>query len=510
MLGVQITESGSRPCASPVSRVMAYTQGKARALVPILKAEQANLGQRVRAVVISDFEKSSVTVPEISHLLSEEAGGAIAAFRSILGDAKTNKLDPILLTGSTVLVDSDLADAFVNAARTWLLERSISVTLEQQPQGDFCVIKGRGSDWCPRVYVELITELFQRGLTRCLVGTRGLLGEGWDATSVNVLIDLSTYTTSTTVNQLRGRSIRLDLNERRKLANNWDIVCIAPEFEQGLADYRRFIRKHENTFGICDDGAIEKGVGHVHAAFTDIKPDLLDENVDHLNDDMLTRSACREQVYEQWQIGKPFSQRPIRCVEVRSNIVDAPKCYPPFDWAIYPLTDLSSVTAIGKTVLDALIAVDQLNEGHTFRVTERDGGFKRIYLHHTSDEVDHEASAVFADACRDVFGQLDDARYLIPRSIEFRSASWFHRWLPVPLVKRLQRREQEMVSLHAVPSIFARRRNLVDTYQHYWNLCISPGEAVYRKNDDGEQAVRAAITNDQLPEYTVHEKEVFL
>ena len=56
----------------------------------------------------------------------------------------------------------------------------------------------------------MITEFFQRGITKCLIGTRGLLGEGWDASRINVLIDLTTVTTSMSINQLRGRSIRLD------------------------------------------------------------------------------------------------------------------------------------------------------------------------------------------------------------------------------------------------------------------------------------------------------------
>ena len=60
--------------------------------------------------------------------------------------------------------------------------------------------------------------------------TRALLGEGWDANKINVLLDLTTVTTSMTVNQLRGRSIRLDPQEPDKLADNWDVVCIAPEF----------------------------------------------------------------------------------------------------------------------------------------------------------------------------------------------------------------------------------------------------------------------------------------
>ncbi len=41
-------------------------------------------------------------------------------------------------------------------------------------------IRGRGNQWKPRYYTEMITELFQEGVTKCIVGTRGLLGEGWD------------------------------------------------------------------------------------------------------------------------------------------------------------------------------------------------------------------------------------------------------------------------------------------------------------------------------------------
>src|SRR6185436_16600098 len=59
--------------------------------------------------------------------------------------------------------------------------------------------------WRPRHYVPLLTRYFEEGRSRCLVGTRGLLGEGWDAASVNVLIDLTTAGTSTAVHQTRGR-----------------------------------------------------------------------------------------------------------------------------------------------------------------------------------------------------------------------------------------------------------------------------------------------------------------
>ena len=61
------------------------------------------------------------------------------------------------------------------------------------------------------------------------------------------------------INQLRGRSIRLDSNWKEKVANNWDIVCMAEEFTKGYDDYDRFKRKHLQLYGVCDDGTIEKG-----------------------------------------------------------------------------------------------------------------------------------------------------------------------------------------------------------------------------------------------------------
>ena len=138
-------------------------------------------------------------------------------------------------------------------------------------EGKYHDIRGSGPDWVPRNYIEMITEMFQHGITNCIVGTRGLLGEGWDASRINVLIDLTNVTTDMSINQLRGRSIRLDKHWPEKVANNWDIICIAEEFAKGFDDYDRFKKKHSNLYGVCDDSAIEKG--HVHPAFKEI-PEL--------------------------------------------------------------------------------------------------------------------------------------------------------------------------------------------------------------------------------------------
>ena len=98
-----------------------------------------------------------------------------------------------------------------------------------------------------------------------------------------------------TINQLRGRSFRLDPKDPNKVANNWDVICIAPEFKKGLDDYQRFLKKHKHLYGVTDDGAIEKGEGHVHAAFTSIKPEGVEENMVEINENMLERVGQRDE-----------------------------------------------------------------------------------------------------------------------------------------------------------------------------------------------------------------------
>ena len=504
MLGVQITETGAQACASPVARVMAYSQSKTEALAPILNAEHQRLGERLRAVVVADFEKSSAVSAEVEHLLDAEAGGAIAAFKQLLRNPETDALHPILVTGSSVLVDDDLAPAFDAAARQWLADEGYEVELEFGEEDGFHVIRGKGSDWCPRVYVALITDLFQAGLTKCLVGTRGLLGEGWDASKINVLIDLTTVTTSMTVNQLRGRSIRLDADDPQKLANNWDVVCLAPEFSKGLDDYQRFIAKHKTLFGITDDGAIEKGVGHVHPAFTELKPEGLEGSTGLLNTEMLARAGRRDEVRALWKIGQPYSAEPIRALE--TSPLGGSGGFPPFKGAHEQWNDASLALAIGKAVLLSLCDAELLGQPGMLHVGQRSGGYVRLFLEQARDE----EAALFTQALHEALGPLDRPRYVIPRSVHVARNTWLSAILPSFVGRYFQRREQRRVMLHAVPSVLARNKDLVAIFEAHWNRYVSPGQAIYAHHGPGKDLVAQARRQGWASKARVHEKEIFL
>ena len=267
-----------------------------------------------------------------------------------------------------------------------------------------------------------------------------------------------------TINQLRGRSFRLDPDTPEKLANNWDVVCIAPEFKKGLDDYKRFRIKHNRLYGVTDDGCIEKGVGHVHATFTEIKPEGVEESMVELNRDMLERVEQRPQFRSLWKIGEPYHPEPIQAVEKKAQ---AGRGFKPMSLVSQEWTEGTLTQAIGRAVIGGLAEAELLEDmswtaaEQYIRIAERAGGYVRIFL----ENADEATSRLFAQAMADVFGPVKDARYLIQREADFEysesrfAGTWVLNKTPEFIssfiAKRTQvtKRRREVVKVHAVPKL---------------------------------------------------------
>lgn len=503
LLGIQITETGSRPCASPVGRVMAYSSSKISALNRIFSTEINSLGNTIRAVIVTDFEKTSAT-SLVDGILDDEAGGAIAVFRSMVSHPEGDSLDPILMTGSTVLVDDDLFERFMSRARQWISENEVDIRLEDHVHEGYHEIHGKGKDWVPRYYSLMITEFFQEGLTKCLIGTRGLLGEGWDASRINVLIDMTTVTTSMSINQLRGRSIRLDSTWKEKVANNWDIVCLAEEFTKGFDDYERFKRKHKQLYGVCDDGTIEKGVGHVHAAFNDAKPEGVNEGMELFNEEMLSRAANRPHVRDLWGIGQPFNVKSSTAVEAKlsSGFSSGFK----FGINKRSWTDESLMLEISKVIVDTLSDLREIDRDCRAAGGSRGGGWLRFHLEHATEEETEK----FTKALEEVLGPLDNPRYIISRPAMHMRDTWLSKLLPEVLAKFLKKAVRSVQMYHKVPSIVANTKERAEVFQKHWNYYIGTSEITYCRNDEGKQYVAEIRKNRMGPKNSIHHKEVYL
>lgn len=504
VLGFQITETGVRRCAAPVTRVLAYSRSKCDALVRILRREHRLLGSGLRAVVVCDYETTSAERGEAATILDKEAGGAIAAFRAIVSDPEADNVDPILVTGSSVLVDDDLAPRFLEAMTRWIDERGADASLSTSEHDGFVEVHGRGGDWAPRLYVALITRAFQEGLARCLVGTRGLLGEGWDASRTNVLVDLTAVTTSTSVNQLRGRSIRLDAHDPKKMANNWDVICIAQEFSGGLGDYERFRQRHESWYGVTEDGAIEKGVGHVHPAFTDAQPEHIAELMEPINQEMLERAALRDEARKRWRIGKRFRGEATGALEVHPGLATGGAPLVESQRGLW--SDESLIGAVARAVVGALAEAQLVGSSIPARAGARAGGYIRLVLEGAQED-DRQLAL---EAIGQALGPLERPRYVIPRQVEARADTLLSKLLPSVLGRFFQRRSTELAMLHAVPDALARTKDLAQVYERHWNEHVSPGQAVYAHHGAGESLLLESKAKGRTALHTPRGVELFV
>lgn len=301
LLGYRFRQGRFWPVEGQVEKVLGLSSSKLNALRTLLKHEYAHQHDALRCLVLTDFALTHAPGQRkaLNGIEDPDAGGALRLFRTMCLD--TPELKPFLMTGRYVLCSNDLLEDCLSALQATLPEHTFQIE-----HHDFFAEIQASPAWSGKDYVGCLTQLFSEGKSLCLVGTRGLLGEGWDCPALNTLIDFTRTTTFISVNQIRGRSLRKDPHHPFKVANQWDVVALLPELESGLKDLERWQRKHRHYYGLCDDGLIEKGVGHVHASFTRQDPRELFLSLDQLNDVMLSRSAQRLMAYDQWKVGEPY------------------------------------------------------------------------------------------------------------------------------------------------------------------------------------------------------------
>jgi len=537
-LGYTLGYHGIRSSVSPVDRVLLLSAGKAVAAAEILAAEDRTLGPRLRALVLCDFEKAGGEWPVgLRGVLDPQAGSAGLILRTLLADPAMRALNPILVTGQSV------ACARATAAD---LAACLEDGFDLQPLegGDVVELRSGHGSWEPRRYLPGVTRYFEDGRSRCLVGTRGLLGEGWDARSVNVLVDLTGVTTTTSVHQMRGRSLRLDPELPRKVSDNWDVVCIAPDHPMGLTDYSRFVRKHRNYFALTETGEIESGVSHVDARLSPFGPPPADQVAD-LNRHQLGQVEAREDVYARWGVGQPYENLATQTVRVhfgrspgltqgalRST---AAGVQPPPSFMVYlagtllagiavfalglatgfdllggGLGLLAFAVGLGWTghsvraylgrvgpagtlenlaaaVADGLAAAGLVREGVSaaaVRVVVQPDGYYRCYLAGAT----LEDSSLFATSLDELLSPLRQPRYLVPRYIA--QAPTTTLGALVLLVRQSMRPGRgAAVVYHAVPAVLATTRERADLFASAWNRHVSAGDAIFESDPKAEAII---------------------
>lgn len=551
-LGFTLTREGIRRGASEVDRLLTNSAAKTIALTEVVGCEYDARGDRLRALVLADAERAAARPDaSLATVLPAAAGTAPEAVRALAADARTGALRPLLVSGRGLRCFERDAEILLEALRVRAPE-AVSGWSAVPGDDGLVALAAAGAPWQPRLWVELATQIFRDGVTQALVGTRALLGEGWDAPCVNCLVDLSAATTSVSVTQMRGRSLRLDPDDPDKIASNWDIVAVAPELARGTADYERFVRKHLHLFAPSEDGAIEAGPSHVHPSLGPFGPPA-EREFDEINRTMTRRAAEHERARERWRIGEPYVGQEQQTLVLRSRAIRAPDRdaqrppqYPidqrlPFGvaaaagvgapliaayahdpvalvalvgvpaalgWAAsrlgrtqHELADALPLDLVARAICDAYRELGELtdNAAGSLAIEPRASGFLRCFLRSATPE----ESERFIRALNSTLSPVEFPRYLVSRLVANPRRS------PLALLGRtLRRRPPFERRWAAVPDDFGRRKERAEVFARAWQRWLGPTELRFtQRSEDGKEAL--AMANAQAAEYETSMRRVW-
>jgi superfamily II DNA or RNA helicase len=543
-LGFQLTRQGIRRGASHVDRLLTASGAKPIALAEVLASEHDVRGNGLRALVLTDAEVASVRRDaELATALDPGAGTAPRAVLALATDVRTAPLRPLLVSGRGLRCAPHDAGPLLEAlsAATPTAVDIDGWAASGDERDGLLRLDARGGDWAARTWVAIATAAFGKGATRALVGTRSMLGEGWDAPWVNCLVDLTATTTGVSVRQMRGRSLRLDPDDADKVASNWDVVCVAPDLARGSADYERFVRKHLHLHAPTEDGAIEAGPSHVHPELGPFAPPPA-ADFDEINAGMRKRAAESEVARKRWRIGDPYVGEELRTVVVRtlgpSHRLGGRRERPPgvsLDQRFHgvlaasalatgaagaltltPLTaPLGLVAALGAsawararlrraraTLTDAApldLAASALRDAYatlgelspeavgSLTIEPRASGYLRCSLERATPE----ESALFAEGLDELLSSVASPRYLVSRLVLDERGD-------LRLTARaMAGRRIATVRWHAVPADLGRLKPRAEALAASWQAWLGPSRLVFtQRSDEGRRALAEAVSQD--------------
>ena len=282
-----------------LKRELISSVGKLESIKNIAKNEIAAMGGRLRMLVLADYIKKH----DLSKIGGEEGFNSVSVVSIFETLRRAESVVNIgVLSGTLVILPKsvDLTD--------------VKHKKDDIPNTNYCTVEFSGS---VHKIVEYVGKLFEKGKIQILVGTKSLLGEGWDSPCINSLVLASFVGSFVLSNQMRGRAIRTDKNDPQKTANIWHLVTVEPEylFKNKVGErIAAYVKQDSKELSSCDydilkrrfdcfmgpnytTGTIESGIERI----TLIQPPYDKGGVERINKEMIKLSADREAVRNKWR-----------------------------------------------------------------------------------------------------------------------------------------------------------------------------------------------------------------
>ncbi|MBE6752543.1 MAG: DEAD/DEAH box helicase [Ruminococcaceae bacterium] len=276
-----------------INKLIISSSAKLESIKTIVESEYFNLKENLRMLILTDFiKKDLIKIIGTDKKINDM--GTVPVFESVR--RSTNENCKIALLSGTLVIVPDSALEIIEKISN---EENVSFTTKKLENTLHTQINFSGSN---KNKVKIITKAFQSGVINVLVGTKSLLGEGWDSPNINSLILASFVGSFMLSNQMRGRAIRIDKNNPDKISNIWHLVTVEPDSDENSeninGDDFETIKRRFNCFQApaYSEDVIENGIDRIDI----LKPPFNEKNLKIINQKMLTLASQREQVESQW------------------------------------------------------------------------------------------------------------------------------------------------------------------------------------------------------------------
>ena len=494
---------------------------KLKSIEQIVRLESSSLGAELRCVILTDFIRRAEMPKSTGEVAVCEDIGIVPIFeylrRAALSDIRLG-----VLSGSLVVIPNSAEPILRQAATGLGIEpRDLSISpLSHDP--DYSSVEIRGEYY--RGSVRLITSVFERGGITVLVGTKSLLGEGWDAPCINTLVLASFVGSFVLSNQMRGRSIRVDPAQPQKTANIWHLVCVEPGLFGPGDDYELLVRRCSAFAGVnsaapvIENGTERLGFGH---------PPFSCDQIAQINTQTCRRALNRAGLRQQWQdalaagsikqmtdgLKAPDDSLPrgfvltntiaalliqaayiaVAILEYFGRMLGRVRTSQDFwsfaalllgiaaivslPWSLIALwrlirhgTPERSIKQIGRAVLEALEYEGSIDQ---------QAGLFRVYADRNGDGTvfcwigggTGKEQATFLRALREILSPIDNPRYLLAR-------------------RKIWKVFRE--DYFAVPDALARKKEVAEMFTQRWKRLVGPVELVYTRTPEGRKLLLRA------------------
>lgn len=493
--------------SAEIEKLLLNSKGKAGSIVKIAESEVMSYGKDLRMVILTDYIRKEY-MKNIGVEDAEEVPvlGVLPFFELVRRHFSVAKEQPRMgvLCGSVVIIPAEAREEVIRLIGD---ERKVSFsTVGQLAEEDYVQVAMVGNQ---HILTSVVTEIFRQGYIHILVGTKSLLGEGWDSPCINSLILASFVGSFMLSNQMRGRAIRTMKENPDKTSNIWHLVCLKPaQWAQGNVmseDFCLLERRMDHFLGLhYTEDTIESGMDRLSI----VKPPFNKRNIETINRQMLELSRCRFDLRERWTDALEIHEQPeivaesvvpdrvvtvavlfeafadlllsiifyvaanvaSRCSDANSMVAIVVVCviiatsilFVAFPKLFMMFSPYKRLKSLGKGIQRAMEEQGLLEDSRCKVVVEHaTPTLHGVYLEGGTSR----DKALFAKCVVEFFGKIDNQRYLLVRK-HFRNGK---------------------NAYYAVPEIFAKNKDAAFVFAKCMKRYLGKYELIYTRNEEGRK-----------------------